>query len=180
MRKMYTLNLDFCHFKKGDTVEVTSEIDKMAQIIDKGNEFFIPKILLEKAAAPPKKTTKVSMTITKGEVTDLGDLLAGAAGNFKDEGDAKRLEDVSIETAVQVVEIKLEPNQFFLSDVTNGRLPDSKIDHIMTRFDLTDWSEDEQKDIPPIDPSHYWDANLLEAMWVSHKLNKKMLLTGYP
>jgi cobaltochelatase CobS len=75
---------------------------------------------------------------------------------------------------------KLKKGEFFLSTVTGGKLPESGIDHIMCITPKKNFAKDMLSDIPKVDETYVWDADLLEQMWLSYSLNAKMLITGWP
>jgi MoxR-like ATPase len=75
----------------------------------------------------------------------------------------------------------LGTDDFLLTDMTNGRLPDSGINHKMTRYPAGTWTEDEEAElIPKVDPLFHWDANVLEAIWLGYICDEKILATGPP
>ena len=75
---------------------------------------------------------------------------------------------------------KLKDNQIWFSDITGGVLPGSGLDHVVNLFDTEHFPADTRCDIPVADPNYQWDAEVLEMLVLSHKLNKKCLLTGLP
>lgn len=77
-------------------------------------------------------------------------------------------------------EAALGPNQFYMSKMTKGVLPASKIDHIVTSYPAGTWSEEHEINIPEIDEHFVWDADVLEAMLVCLKVGEKALLVGLP
>ena len=75
---------------------------------------------------------------------------------------------------------KLEVYQCWLSDLTNGRLPASAVDHIITCYPPDHFPEHIRQDIPVFDIYHEWDPDVLENIHMSHTLNIKNLLVGHP
>lgn len=175
----YEILANFSGLKSGTILEGGVVKDSFVEFNIAGSVSMIPAVLLKKIQSAPKKK-KVGLTLSGGEIEGLQSILKGAPKEFTDETEENRIdESASLET-VEVIEIKLKEGEFYLSTVTGGRLPESGIDHVLCAFPYGTWSEEEESDIPDVDPNYYWDANLLESMWISFKLNKKMLLTGYP
>lgn len=103
--------------------------------------------------------------------------------NFKNEiveQEKKREEEQAAAAARQEMIDGLEENQFLLSSVTNGRLPESGEDRIFTKFDSEYFPEEVRVDIPTVDEEYYWDADLLEAMWLGYYMNQRTLMVGPP
>jgi MoxR-like ATPase len=75
---------------------------------------------------------------------------------------------------------KLNKGEFFLSEMTGGDLPTSGIDHIMKRNPDKTWKKDMLTDIPEINKNYVWNPDVLEAMWLAYKYDKKILLVGFP
>lgn len=69
---------------------------------------------------------------------------------------------------------------FFLSEMTDGRLPRSGKDHLFPRYPEDHWAEEFRGDIPEVDPFYCWDADVAEALYVALKRNEKALLHGLP
>lgn len=76
--------------------------------------------------------------------------------------------------------VKLGKNQIFFSSLTDGRLPASELDHVITIYPPKHFKEEMRDDIPEGDTHYRWDVEVLEMLVLSHKLNKKCLLTGLP
>ena len=74
----------------------------------------------------------------------------------------------------------LKEYQCWLSDLTDGVLPTSGVDHIITAYPDNYWSEQLQKDIPEFDIYHEWDADVLENLFLAHAEGIKNLAVGYP
>jgi len=74
----------------------------------------------------------------------------------------------------------LLPNQRKLSEFTDGRLPDSDIDHVINIYADDRFPENVRADIPEINPHFFWDPNALEAIHMAHQLNVKGFLHGSP
>jgi len=67
-----------------------------------------------------------------------------------------------------------------LSDLTDGRLPKSGIDHVFVQYPHGHFTPALSMDIPDINEEYYWDPNVLEAIICGYKLNERILLQGYP
>lgn len=74
----------------------------------------------------------------------------------------------------------LQEYQCWLTDLTDGVLPKSGVDHIITCYPPAFWPEQLQKDIPEFDIFHEWDADVLESIYLAHVDNEKGLFVGYP
>lgn len=75
---------------------------------------------------------------------------------------------------------KLPEGSFFLSDLTNGALPDSGVNHIIKSYPMEQWDKDSLKDIPDVNVFYHWDPNMLEAIHLANVLEEKILITGLP
>lgn len=105
---------------------------------------------------------------------------AGVAGDGTPE-DLRRLEEIMrMRKRLAPHPPKLQVGQFFLTDVTEGRPPKSGVDHVISTYPLDHFPEALRRDIPEVNPFHVWDPDVLEAIHMSHKLNVKNLLTGFP
>jgi len=69
---------------------------------------------------------------------------------------------------------------FFLTEMTDGRLPRSGKNHLFPRYPDDHWAEEFRGDIPEVDPYYCWDADVAEALYVALKRNEKALLHGLP
>jgi MoxR-like ATPase len=74
----------------------------------------------------------------------------------------------------------LEEGTFWLSDLTEGKLPKSGVDHKITSYSIDSWDKDLLHDIPEVNIFYHWDANMLEAIHLAYSLNEKILITGLP
>lgn len=69
---------------------------------------------------------------------------------------------------------------FYLTEMTDGRLPRSGRDHLFPRYPEDHWPEEHRENIPLVDPYYVWDADVAEALYVALKRNEKALLHGLP
>lgn len=74
----------------------------------------------------------------------------------------------------------LREGQCWLSDLTDGRLPSSGVDHIITAYRWDHFPEQIREDIPEFDVHYEWNPDVLENIHLAHKMNTKNLLVGYP
>ena len=74
----------------------------------------------------------------------------------------------------------LGPDQIWFTDVSNGRLPASGINHIICQYAEDHFPEEHRVHIPKVKASHYWDVEVLEALVLAHSLREKALITGLP
>jgi len=74
----------------------------------------------------------------------------------------------------------LSPDQFLLTDMTNGKLPASGINHVLFKYPKGTWDEDHEANIPEVDPFFSWDADVLEAVWLGYIMDEKVLCVGPP
>jgi cobaltochelatase CobS len=72
----------------------------------------------------------------------------------------------------------LQEGQCWLSDLTGGALPNSKVDHIITVNPPGTFPKEMMEDVPNFDIFHRWDPNVLEAIHVAYVNNEKALLSG--
>lgn len=182
----YKLKDDFSGLKKGfifTSIDVTSDM-----VITKvqGRKYMIPKICCEEQTARQVfgKSSSGSGQAAAG-ISGAGFSPTmtpdDAAGLSKSMGpvqvaDPDPLPDPPKPKPV----IKLKKNEFRLSEMTGGELPSTGIDHIMTRNEDKVWEKYMLEDIPEINKFYVWDPDVLEAMWLAYKHDKKMLLVGMP
>lgn len=99
-------------------------------------------------------------------------------------GDDEALEHEALKVSPETVEEEPPPelavDQIWLTDITNGRLPKSGINHIINRYPEDHFPEDIRCDIPAVDPNHYWNPDVLEALIMAHQLRDRALITGLP
>lgn len=98
------------------------------------------------------------------------------AAKMKAEADKKAKE----EAKTKAIKDSLSADQFLLTDMTEGRLPKSGINHVMFRYPEGTWSADMEEDIPEVNEFYYWDADILEAMWLGYIMDEKVLAVGPP
>lgn len=112
----------------------------------------------EENFTPPKSPEEVLTELKAKELAEIRDKLAGPL-------DPKDI---------------LKVNTFRLSDLTNGRLPESGIDHTIQAYPEDYFSTDMRGDIPDVMLEYYWDADVLEAIYLAYFLDEKILITGLP
>ena len=77
-------------------------------------------------------------------------------------------------------QVLLQEGQCWLSDLTDGELPESGVDHIITSYRWDHFPDHLRQDIPDFDIYHEWNPDVLENLILSHEENLKNLLVGYP
>lgn len=121
---------------------------------------------------------------SKGEMSALDKIINGS-NSFSAELNVSSIaqqkkEEEEKKAAYEKKVASLGEYQVLLSKITGGALPDSGIDYIIDIFPPGTWAKDIESDIPAIDEYYVWDANVLEKMIISIKLNEKGLLIGFP
>lgn len=127
-----------------------------------------------KGVAPTLSGAGFSASMSQDDAQKLADSMSGGLP------DAPDPDPVQIADPPPPPKEKLKKNQFWLSDMTGGELPSSRIDHIMERNPDSTWEKDMLVDIPEKDKFYVWNADVLEAMWLAYKHDKKILLVGPP
>jgi cobaltochelatase CobS len=171
---VYKLTKDFNTFKVGDRVKVDTsegELSKFIQTVKDKKSILIPRscVSIEKEG-----TTHSDAERLMKELGIEGEDLTTMEGEVKVSPKKKK------KKVAPKKKKKLPAGQVYLSDYTGGRLPTSGIDHIITQIPAKTYTKDQQLDIPEVDPLFVWNPDLLESMWVSWLLGKKMLLSGFP
>lgn len=180
----FILKKEFLTLKTGDTIESINQTDTFIQTEINGKPIMIPRAFVEESAAAKisaatrEAAFKPSLGLTKENFEILKQSLSGTVS--PDDPSITLVYSDTCEPVRPLKLIKLEENEIFLSSITGGVIPKSGIDHIITRYPVDHFPVDCREDIPKVDPDYKWNADLLEAMWISHKLNKKMLITGFP
>lgn len=190
---------DFSNIAKGSVLEVLGENQKTYKVRNTaGIPVFVPKVYAEvvdanaavtmsvSAQAPPKP----SLEMTSEEERYFEELLASANGVLEPVAGAVTPESTFKPPKTKAEKVRemlkphatpaLEENQFWLTDLTEGRLPMSGIDHKITAYPMGTWDDDQSEDIPDVDVNYYWDPDVLETLYLSYSLNMKVLVTGMP
>ena len=113
------------------------------------------------------------LKMTDGDQQALRDLI----DTERAKGDPKSLEKLVPKPPIVVV---VGEGQMKLSDMTDGRLPASGIDHVFNVYPHGHWDTNYSMDIPDVDDEYYWDAEVLEAIITGYILNERILLQGFP
>ena len=164
------MDRDFASFKKGETLEVLKEGTNVILVNRPatGDQLTIPRKLLVPGSLSVTPPTGVGSGLSAEEASILGGILGTT-------------EFVSEDKTPKAPEpIVLGPNQVLFSSLTGGRLPASKIDHIIDTYPEDHFPEEIRCDIPEGDPNYHWDVGILELLVLGHQLNKKVLITGLP
>jgi len=112
--------------------------------------------------------------------------------------EAKRLESVRDKLKPHQTP-RLQEGQLWLSDLCDGKLPVSGVDHVITTYKTSSWVKDSKgkweievakdnpwfhsmamADIPDIVDEYMWQADVLECIVMGDKLNERILLSGPP
>ena len=148
---------------KKDVMFINDHVMKKSNFLKKGAKVSI------------KSTPHVGASFSEAERSVLEELLGG-----KDAWEAEEL-SVSSDTVEEVEEKpELGKDQMFFTDITDGRLPESGINHIISRYPEDHFPEEIRCDIPKVALDHYWDTEVLEALVLSHELRERCLITGLP
>lgn len=125
---------------------------------------------------------KSALEFLSGNNGGFNDKLAQEAAEKKAAIKKARLEEEEKKKAEKEKELKdsLSTDQFLMTDMTGGRLPKSGINHVMFRYPKGTWDEDHELNIPKVDPHYYWDADILEALWIGYVTGGNVLAVGPP
>lgn len=138
----------------------------------------------DSTVAPVSPKPSVSLTVGDEEVEIINKLMNGETVSRDSVKPPKpeptREERIRFLLNYEGDEPLLNEGQFWLSDLTGGVLPDSGVDHKITAYPMSDWTEDEQADIPDVQVEYSWNANILEALLLSYVMDAKILITGLP
>lgn len=140
---------------------------------------FLETMLSKKATFQPVDKDGSPLT-TPGAMSDTERaVLEGLLDGNDDMWKADEL-GVTVTPEPEMAEPELGPNQVWFTDITNGRLPESGINHVITQYPEEHFPSDMRIDIPRVSKEHYWDCEVLEALVMCHKLREKGLITGMP
>ena len=151
-----------------DEATAKKDIVFIADHLEKGSTFKVrpPK-------TPPVPRGPVTHEMGDAEAKVLEALLKGGG-----DWEAQELRPEVVEEEEEAPE--LGENQVWFTDITNGRLPKSGINHIVQQYDTEHFPESIRIDIPKVDPMHYWDPEVLEALLLAHQLRERACITGLP
>jgi cobaltochelatase CobS len=181
----YKLKEDFSGLKKGFVFTALDHKKDMVITKVQQRKYMIPKLMVEAIGAKQvfKKTGsgKASPGISGAGFTttmspDDASKLATSMGATH----------IGVDPAAPAADPppppkpKLKKDEFFMSDMTGGELPTSGRDHIMKRNPDKTWEKHMLDDIPKVDKHYVWNPDVLEAMWLAYKYDKKILLVGFP
>lgn len=140
--------------------------------IEKGSSFTV--VVAPVAVSGTASTMVPGVSMGSAEIRVLGSLLGGDTSKFE-------AEELSVSgDTIEDAPPELGPDQVWFTDITNGRLPDSGINHLIQQYSETHWEEEHRCHIPKVDPLHYWDVEVLETLILAHTLREKALITGLP
>lgn len=74
----------------------------------------------------------------------------------------------------------LGSNQFLMTKMTGGKLPESGINHVVTRYPEGTWDKEHEINIPEVNPHFHWDPEVLEDLLLSYDINTPCLAVGPP
>lgn len=112
-----------------------------------------------------------AMNQGKSEQEALNDIIGDVKSEFEDKRKKPK---------VAVKKVKAKKGEVLLSTITGGRLPTSGLDHAVKVHEKKDFASEDLVNIPALNKEYYWDADVLEAIMVAHKLGERALLQGYP
>ena len=157
----------YVDISKLDEASAKADIVFIAEHLEKGSKFKV------RPAKPPMvKRTVVQHEMSEAEAQVLESMLQGGP-----------LPEGALEPEVPEVaeeQPELGDDQVWFTDITNGRLPESGINHIVQQYAKDHFPEAIQVDIPEVDPNHYWDPEVLEALLLAHQLRERACITGLP
>ena len=153
---------------KLDEDQAKLDIVFIAEHLEKGSTFKV------RPAMPVKtKRAVVHHEMSETEANVLNALIQGNGSFEAEDLRPKVVEEVEAPP-------ELGPNSIWFTDVTNGRLPESGINHIIQQYAPDHFPEHIRCDIPTVDPTHYWDPEVLEALVLAHQLRERACITGLP
>jgi MoxR-like ATPase len=155
---------------KLDEVTAKKDIVFISDHLEKGSIFKVRPAIPKNYPRPA-----VASEMSEIEAKVLDDLLKGG-GNW----DAEELGVSSDTSPADEEPPELGPNQVWFTDITGGRLPKSGINHRVNQYDKEHFPESIRVDIPEVDPMHYWDPEVLEALILAHQLRERACITGLP
>lgn len=177
--KQYKLVDDFSGLKRGTRFTAEQVTTDMIITTIQKTKYMIPKlcceeIIITSAFSPVSGNTGTASasgagfqtTMSPDDAADLTKKMGGDPGVLPDPPKPKP--------------VKLKKHEFWLTDMTGGDLPTSGINHIMVKNPNTMWKKHMIEDIPKVDEFYVWNPDVLEAMWLAYKHNKKALLVGFP
>ena len=158
----------YVDISKLDEAQAKLDIVFIAEHLEKKSTF---KVRPAMPKSVKRATVQHEMSETEAKVLDA---LIKGGGNFENEDLRPQVIEETEETP------DLEDNCIWFTDVTNGRLPESGINHIIQQYDPEHFPEAIRVDIPEVDPTHYWDPEVLEALVLAHQLRERACITGLP
>ena len=206
MPKEYDLTMDFNNLKKGDVVEAVGDTSGSLITTKCGNT--IPRGSLVYHATPSatapiptkgsagRKPHSVPAGLSKEQQEALVAVLEGGTTDFSEVSVPSEPEPecehvwtkayICEHCGVKRIDVEagwkppLKKGEVRLSDFTDGRLPDSGIDHIFKPHSKTHFDKSVRCDIPERNENWYWDANVLETFIIGQIDDETMLLVGDP
>ena len=158
----------YVDISKLDEKQAKLDIVFIAEHLEKGSTF---KVRPAMPKSVKRATVQHEMSETEAKVLEA---MIKGGGSFENED----LRPQVIEEAEETPD--LEDNCIWFTDVTNGRLPESGINHIIQQYDPEHFPAAIRVDIPEVDPTHYWDPEVLEALVLAHQLRERACITGLP
>ena len=177
-KKIAVMTRDFGTLKKDQEYEVREVKTHTTMVFDgAGDILAVPNAFVTVTGGTAKAEVAEGVGVEMSE--DEIDVLSALLDDDEIEmGAAISPTGKSPETKEEPKE-KLEDGKVWFSEVA-GKLPTSKLDHIISIYPDDHFPEDIRCDIPDPDPHFIWEPDALEMLYFAHKLNKKCLLTGYP
>lgn len=144
------------------------------------NQDLINMISKKKGSMDAKDESALSFVMDNNK--GFSDTLDKEAQKKKQELKAAKLkqEEIKKQKAEKALKDSLSSDQFLLTDMTEGRLPKSGVNHVMFRYPAGTWDVEHDVNIPEVNEFFYWDADQLEAIWLGYITGNNVLATGPP
>jgi len=162
------LTKDYLQFSAGEHIPCIEEKVSSLVVMRTAKRFHIPKSharlnasFVSTAPLTPTNAYPWEDTAPNPPTDPLGDIL-------------------SPNTIKPVERSPLGDNQAYLTDFTEGALPESKVDHVITYYKHDHFPEEVRSFIPKIKSNFIWTPDLLESLIMGSTLNERVFLVGMP
>jgi len=138
------------------------------------------KLDIDKVVGSIQKKTKSGSAIDN--LKDKAENSSSILGKLKKDKmeAAKNKERKDLEKKNEELRKNLTADQILLTDITDGKLPRSKINHVIDKYPDAHFPKEIRGMIPQTNPKFRWNPNDLEAMILGKKTGHRVLLTGPP
>lgn len=181
--KQYKLVDDFSGLKRGTRFTAEQVTKDMIITTIQKTKYMIPKLCCEEITATSTFTPVSSSNNGQPHTTGINfqtTMSPDDAKNLANKMGPATSPDPPTPDPPKPKPVKLKKHEFWLTDMTGGDLPSTGINHIMVKNPDTMWEKHMLEDIPKINKFYVWNPDVLEAMWLAYKHNKKALLVGFP